>query len=69
MGFGSLSGISMAMVAQLSFYQPNKIAKYRPYKIGAGFLAFNAFNFSNDNTSRDVGIVCTGQLLPDHQGC
>ncbi len=64
MGFGSLSGISMAMVAQFSFYQPNKIAKYRPYKIGAGFLAFNAFNFSNDNTSRDVGIVLLGSLYP-----
>ena len=64
MGFGSLSGISMAMVAQFSFYQPNKIAKYRPYKIGAGFLAFNAFNFTNDNTSRDVGVVALGSLYP-----
>ena len=64
MGFGSLSGISMAMIAQFSFYHPDKIAKYRPYKVGAGFLAFNAFNFSDDNSSRDVGIVVLGSLYP-----
>ncbi|MBN2348710.1 MAG: hypothetical protein JXJ22_07735 [Bacteroidales bacterium] len=64
MGFGSLSGISMAMIAQFSFYHPEKIAKYRPYKVGAGFLAFNAFNFSDDNSSRDVGIVILGSLYP-----
>ena len=63
-GFGSLSGISMAMIAQFSFYHPQKIAKYRPYKIGAGFLAFNAFNFSEDNQNRDVGMVILGSLYP-----
>lgn len=64
MGFGSLSGISMAMIAQFSFYHPEKIAKYRPYKIGAGFLAFNAFNFSDNADNRDVGIVILGSLYP-----
>ncbi len=63
-GFGSLSGISMAMIAQFSFYHPEKIAKYRPYKIGAGFLAFNAFNFSDNVDNRDVGIVLLGSLYP-----
>lgn len=63
-GFGSLSGISMAMIAQFSFYNPNKIARYRPYKIGAGFLAFNAFNFSDNAENRDVGIVILGSLYP-----
>jgi hypothetical protein len=64
MGFGNLSGISMAMIAQFSFYHPEKIAKYRPYKIGAGFLAFNAFNFSEGAANRDVGIVILGSLYP-----
>lgn len=64
MGFGSLSGISMAMIAQFSFYHPEKINKYRPYKVGAGFLAFNAFNFSDDVDNRDVGIVVLGSLYP-----
>jgi hypothetical protein len=63
-GFGSLSGISMAMIAQFSFYHPEKMAKYRPYKIGAGFLAFNAFNFSDNVDDRDVGIVILGSLYP-----
>ncbi len=63
-GFGSLSGISMAIIAQFSFYHPDRIAKFRPYKIGAGFLAFNAFNFSQTSTGRDVGVVVLGSLYP-----
>jgi len=62
---GNLSGISMAMVAQFSFYQRNKIAAMRPYKVGAGFLALNAFNFSeNPNVYRDMGIVVIGSIFP-----
>jgi hypothetical protein len=61
--FGTLSGISMAMIAQFSFYHPEKINVYRPYKIGVGFLALNAFNF-NDNSNRDMGIVILGSLYP-----
>lgn len=64
-GFGSFGGISLAMLAQLSFYHPEKINRLRPYKIGAGFLALNAFNLSNDNTvQRDLGIVILGSVYP-----
>ena len=62
-GFGNLGGISMAMIAQFSFYNDNKIAKAKPFKFGAGFLAFNAFNF-NENSSRDVGLVGLASLYP-----
>lgn len=62
--YSNLSGISMAMIAQFSFYHPDKIAKLRPYKVGAGFLAFNAFNFSENNNDRDVGIVVLGSVYP-----
>lgn len=64
MGFGRLSTISMAMIAQFSFYHPEKIAQFRPYKIGAGFLAFNAFNFSDNADDRDIGLVILGSLYP-----
>ncbi|NRA52391.1 MAG: hypothetical protein HRU12_24960 [Phaeodactylibacter sp.] len=63
-GFGNLGGISMAMIAQFSFYQDKKINKAKPYKFGAGFLAFNAFNFSENNTNRDVGLVALASLYP-----
>lgn len=63
-GFGNLSGVSMAIIAQFSFYHPQRIAKTRPFKIGAGFLALNAFNFSENSTNRDVGIVLLGSLYP-----
>ena len=62
-GFGNLGGVSLAMIAQFTFYHPDRINKTKPFKFGAGFLAFNAFNFS-ENSSRDVGIVALGSLYP-----
>ncbi len=67
-GFGTLSGISMAMIAQFSFYHPRRHAKYQPYKVGAGFLALNAFNFSETAKNRDVGIVALASLYPIQTG-
>jgi hypothetical protein len=63
-GFGNLGGISMAMIAQFSFFHPKKIAKAKPYKFGVGFLALNAFNFNEDNNDRDVGLVALASLHP-----
>ncbi|QNF33703.1 hypothetical protein HUW51_13600 [Adhaeribacter swui] len=64
-GYGDLGGISMAMIAQMSFYHPEKIARYRPYKVGAGFLALNAFNFSSSpDVDRDIGAVIIGAIYP-----
>lgn len=60
----NFSGISLAMVAQLSFYQKNKIAKYRPYKIGMGFLAFNMFSMSAAVEERDLGLVVLCSIYP-----
>ena len=64
-GIGSLSGISIAAFAQLSFYDQLQIGKIKPYRLGAGFLAINAFNFSDNTTVlRDVGIVLIGSVYP-----
>ncbi|WP_147302861.1 hypothetical protein [Marinoscillum furvescens] len=62
--FANFGGPSFAMIAQMSFYQPGKIAKYQPWKVGAGFIAIDAFNFSDNNNSRDVGLVVIGSLYP-----
>jgi hypothetical protein len=62
-GYGDLGGISLAMIAQFSFFQKDKIARYKPYKIGAGFIAINALNFADD-VVRDMGIVILGSLYP-----
>lgn len=62
-GFPGLSGISLSMLAQFSFYQKGEIQKLRPYKLGAGFLAKNAFNF-NPDAERDLGIVLLGSVYP-----
>lgn len=63
-GYGDLGGISLAMIAQFSFYQKDKIARYKPYKVGAGFIAINALNFADKDIMRDMGIVVLGSLYP-----
>ncbi|WP_223648858.1 hypothetical protein [Hymenobacter psoromatis] len=67
-GYGSFSGISLATLAQLSFYAPDKINRQRPYRIGAGFVALNAFNLSQSATGRDLGIVVLGSVTPVRTG-
>lgn len=63
--YTSFGGISLATLAQFSFYHPEKINRLRPYKVGAGFVALNAFNLSSDqNTNRDLGIVILGSVYP-----
>ncbi|MDX1652313.1 MAG: hypothetical protein R3277_07470 [Brumimicrobium sp.] len=62
-GFPGLTGISLSMLAQFSFYQKGEVQRLRPYKVGAGFLAKNAFNF-NPEAERDLGIVILGSVYP-----
>jgi hypothetical protein len=63
-GIGDFGGVSMAVIGQYSFYRKDKINSLEPFKIGAGFIALNAFDFSNDNASRDLGAVVLGTLNP-----
>ncbi|MCS7018145.1 MAG: hypothetical protein RMJ87_03340 [Cytophagales bacterium] len=66
-GFTSLGGISLAIIAQFRFFQPNKVAALRPYRIGVGALALNAFNFNTTNDNRDLGIVVLGSVYPSRR--
>ncbi|WP_375417847.1 hypothetical protein [uncultured Hymenobacter sp.] len=67
-GYGNFGGISLATLAQLSFYSPGRINHLRPYKIGAGFVALNAFNLGQDNQQRDLGVVILGSVSPPRAG-
>jgi hypothetical protein len=62
--YGNFGGVSMAVIGQYSFYEKDKINRLKPYKVGAGFLALNAFDFSSDGSSRDIGAVALGTLNP-----
>jgi hypothetical protein len=62
--YQNLGGISMAMIAQFSFADPDRPGKFKPYRVGAGFLALNTFDLSNSNTPRDMGLVVIGTLSP-----
>jgi len=64
---GNFGGVSMAVIGQYSFYKKDKINSLEPFKIGAGFLALNAFDFSNDKSTRDLGAVVLGTLSPVNQ--
>jgi hypothetical protein len=63
-GLGNFGGVSMSVLGEFSFYKQGKINKLQPFKIGAGFLALNTFDFSSDNSSRDLGAVVLGTLSP-----
>ena len=52
------------MIAQFTFYDAQKIRVEKPYKIGAGFIALNAFNFSPNIQDRDLGILVLGSVYP-----
>ena len=64
-GYGNFGGISMAMIAQFSFYHPTKINKLKPYRAGVGFIALDAFNFTESSSNnRDLSVVVLGSLYP-----
>ncbi len=63
-GFPGLGGISLAMIAQFTFFDKEQVRRPKPFKIGAGFLAQNAFNFNPDVRDRDLGLVVIGSLYP-----
>ncbi len=58
-----LTGVSTTVLAQLNFYDPNRIGRLKPYSVGVGFLGLNALNFNNE-AQRDIGVVILGSLVP-----
>lgn len=62
--YQNFGGVSMAMIAQFSFHDADRPGKFKPYRVGAGFLALNTFNLSNDNANRDLSLVVLGTLSP-----
>lgn len=65
--YQSFGGISMAMIAQFSFYDAERPGKFKPYRIGAGFLAINAFNLTDatdEEAGRDMSLVVLGSIYP-----
>jgi hypothetical protein len=63
-GLCDFAGVSMAVIGEYSFYRKDKINSLEPFKIGAGFLALNAFDLSNNSSSKDLGAVVLGTLNP-----
>jgi len=65
-GIGSLTGLSVASMAQFSFYKKNEINKINPLSVGVGFIFLNAFNSLTDSGEErsDIGIVTLLRFQP-----
>jgi len=65
-GIGSLTGLSVASMAQFSFYKKDEINKLNPLSVGLGFIFLNAFSSltnGNENGS-DIGVVSLIRFQP-----
>ncbi|MFI5221697.1 MAG: hypothetical protein ACHQK8_05185 [Bacteroidia bacterium] len=62
-GINNLSGISAAVLFNITPYEEKNPGKLKPYSLGAGFLALNALNLST-TASTDLGIVIMGTVQP-----
>lgn len=60
----TLGGISISAIAQFKFYKKGAVARVKPFRIGAGTIAINAFNFNENNVNRDLGLVLIGSVFP-----
>jgi hypothetical protein len=59
----NLGGISIALIAQLRFTDDVKPGKEKFYRVGAGFLFLNTFNFQ-ESAQRDLAVVVLGSIYP-----
>lgn len=63
-GVGNLTGISTSVIAQVGFYDPQRVGRLKPYTVGVGFIAVDAFSLSANSVNKDLGIVVLGSLYP-----
>ena len=63
-GWGDFSGVSMAMMGKLGFYDRDKIDHLEPYELATGFIAMNAFDLNRDAADRDLAVVGLLTLNP-----
>ena len=63
----NLGGISLALIMQVSFPDAEKVGRSKPYRLGAGFLAINTFNFSQ-SAQRDLAAVALASIYPIKPG-
>jgi hypothetical protein len=63
-GVGNLTGISTSVIAQVGFYDPERVGRLKPYTIGVGFIAVDAFSLSANSANKDLGVLVLGSLYP-----
>lgn len=64
-GIGSLTGLSVASMANFTFYKKDQIKKVQPLRLGVGFMALNAINsITGSNDESDIGMVALASFQP-----
>ncbi len=63
----SLTGLSVASMANFTFYKKAQIKKEQPIRLGLGFIALNAINsIASNNDESDIGAVALLSFQPLH---
>ncbi len=63
----SLTGLSIASMANFTFYKKGQIKKEQPIRLGLGFIALNAINSITGSTDdSDIGAVALMSFQPLH---
>lgn len=64
----SLTGLSIATMANFTFYKKGEIKKQNPLRLGIGFIALNAINSvtGNPDAEGDIGAVSLLSFQPLH---
>ena len=67
-GVNSLTGLSIASMANFTFYKKGQIKKEQPLRLGLGFIALNAINSitGNGGAESDIGAVSLLSFQPLH---
>lgn len=66
-GIGTLTGLSIASMANFSFYKKNQINKLQPFRVGLGFVMLNAFSSLTNASGEekdDIGMVILSSFQP-----
>jgi hypothetical protein len=63
----SLSGLSIASMANFTFYKKGMIKKQQPIRLGLGFIALNAINsITGSDVESEIGVVSLMSFQPLH---
>lgn len=59
----NIGNISVAVIGQISFPEPNRVGRVYPWRVGVGFLVLNALNLAS-TTPADLALIAVASVYP-----